>query len=129
MSETKALENDFWCGKCGHKLDLHISGKCAGIDSCNQTCNCQAAAELSELHNCIDKLEGELAAEVSKNIKLRSELDDVREAIEYIGQRSNFQIPSYAYSDNEAATYMASYLNEIDQIASAFLKAHPEVTK
>jgi hypothetical protein len=124
MSETKALDlvtkrHSPFCN-------------CAASQSAGTVCSCftdEAAAELEELHNCIDKLEGELAAEVSKNIKLRSELDDVREAIEYIGQRSNFQIPSYAYSDNEAATYMASYLNEIDQIASAFLKAHPEVTK
>jgi chromosome segregation ATPase len=43
----------------------------------------EAAAELEELHNCIDKLEGELAAEVSTKIQLRAKLRSMEDNEEW----------------------------------------------
>jgi hypothetical protein len=47
--KMSGLDEKFWCSNCGHKLGLHASGKCVGIDLDNQACDCTAAAELAEL--------------------------------------------------------------------------------
>ena len=70
-----------------------------------------------------DKLNADLQIEL---LELHAAYNEARDTIERIRKRANFQIPSYAYCENEAAVYMASYLNEIDSIAAAFLAEHPE---
>ena len=65
-------------------------------------------------------------SETIELLELRAAFNEARDTIERIRKRAIFQIPSYAYCENEAAVYMASYLNEIDGIAAAFLAEHPE---
>ena len=71
-----------------------------------------------------DKLNADLQI---KLLELYAEYNEARDTIERIRKRAIFQIPSYAYCENEAAVYMASYLNEIDGIAATFLAEYPEV--
>ena len=70
-----------------------------------------------------DKLNANLQI---KLLELYAEYNEVRDTIERIRKRAIFQIPSYAYCENEAGVYMAGYLNEIDGIAAAFLAEYPE---
>ena len=70
-----------------------------------------------------DKLNADLQI---KLLELYTAYNEARDTIERIRKRAIFQIPSYAYCENEAAVYMAGYLNEIDGIAAAFLAEHPE---
>ena len=70
-----------------------------------------------------DKLNADLQI---KLLKLYAEYNEARDTIERIRKRAIFQIPSYAYCENEAAVYMADYLNEINGIAAAFLAEYPE---
>ena len=70
-----------------------------------------------------DKLNANLQI---KLLELYAKYNEARDTIERIRKRANFQIPSYAYCENEAAVYMADYLNEINGIAAAFLAEYPE---
>jgi hypothetical protein len=65
-------------------------------------------------------------AAIAQLAALRAGLTSARAALEYISKRSDFQIPSYAYADNQAGCYMAGYLNEIENAADTWLDDHPE---
>jgi chromosome segregation ATPase len=85
MSETKALDklldDSNWTG---WKFIFGNNVKCKNtFQHENTDLLDEAAAELEELHNCIDKLEGELAAEVSTKIQLRAKLRSMEDNEEW----------------------------------------------